>query len=81
MDVQSVAETVLAECESEGQSAHRVPAGAADDLRAELRAEARRQEMRIRTAQMDDVVVVARLDASLWQDDAATMRAKLTPPA
>jgi hypothetical protein len=37
--------------------------------------------MRIRTAQMDDVVVVARLDASVWHDDAATMRSKLTPPA
>ncbi len=29
---------------------------------------------------MEDVVVVARLDASLWKDDAATMRAKLAPP-
>ena len=71
---------MLAECESAGQSARRVPAGAADELRAELRARARQQQMRIRTAQMDDVVVVARTDASLWNDDTATMRAKLAPP-
>jgi hypothetical protein len=72
---------MLAECESAGQAARRVPTAAADDLRVELRAKARQQQMRIRTAQMDDVVVVARLDASVWQDDAATMRSKLTPPA
>lgn len=29
---------------------------------------------------MDDLVVVARLDAAIWTDDTATMRAKLTPP-
>ena len=29
---------------------------------------------------MDHAVVVARLDAELWRDDRATMRAKLTPP-
>jgi hypothetical protein len=46
-----------------------------------LRAKARQQHLRIRTAQMDDVVVVARLDAHLWTDDTATMRAKLSPPA
>lgn len=80
MDVLRVAESMLAECESAGQSARRVPAGSADDLRRELRARARHQQVRIRTARMDDVVVVARLDASLWQDDAATMRAKLAPP-
>ncbi len=81
MDVQSIAETMLAECDSAGQSARRVPAAAADDLRVELRAKARQQQLRIRTAQMDDVVVVARLVASLWNDDTATMRAKLAPPA
>ncbi len=72
---------MLAECASAGQSARRVAAAVADDLRVELRAKAREQQMRIRTAQMDDVVVVARLDASLWNDDTATMRAKLAPPA
>lgn len=81
MDVWSTAEAMLAECQSAGQSARRVPAAAADDLRIELRAKARQQQMRIRTAQMDDVVVVARVDASLWNDDTATMRAKLAPPA
>ncbi len=71
---------MLGECEAVGQSARRVPAEAADDLRVELRAKAREQQMRIRTAQMEDVVVVARVDASLWDDDPATMRAKLAPP-
>ena len=80
MNTDTVAEAMLAECTSAGQSARRVPAAAVDDLRARLRAEARQHRLRIRTAQMDDVVVVARLDASLWRDDAATMRAKLTPP-
>lgn len=79
VDVRSTADAMLAECESVGQSARRVPAEAADDLRVELRAKAREQQMRIRTAQMDDVVVVARVDASLWNDDTA-MRAKLAPP-
>lgn len=71
---------MLAECASAGQSARRAPAEGAGDLRVELRAKAREQQMRIRTAQMDDVVVVARVDASLWDDSTATMRAKLAPP-
>jgi hypothetical protein len=37
--------------------------------------------VRIRTARMDSTVVIARLDAAIWQDGAATMRRKLTPPA
>lgn len=80
MDVKSVAEGMLADCESAGQSARRVPAATANDLRVALRDTARQRQMRIRTAQMEDVVVVARVDARLWNDDAATMRAKLVPP-
>jgi hypothetical protein len=51
----------------------------AEGLRAALRRLGRARDVRLRTARMDETVVVARLDAQLWQDDRATMRAKLTP--
>jgi hypothetical protein len=50
-------------------------------VRADLRSLARDAGVRIRTARMESTVVIARLDAAIWQDDAATMRRKLTPPA
>lgn len=81
MEEQGVAALMLAECAARGQSARRVADPEADGLRAELRVLARAQRMRIRTARIDDVVVVARLDAQLWSDDAATMRTKLRPPS
>ena len=39
-----------------------------------------RRPDRLRTARMDTAVVVVRVDADLWKQDAATMRTKLTPP-
>lgn len=65
----------------DGQSSRRV----ADDVRAAavraaLRQLGRSAGVRLRTARLDDLVVVARLDAAIWDDDAATMRSKLTPP-
>jgi len=51
----------------------------AEGLRAALLRLGRARDVRLRTARIDETVVVARLDAQLWQDDRATMRAKLTP--
>jgi hypothetical protein len=50
-------------------------------VRAEIRRLARTADVRIRTARMDDAVVAVRLDAQVWNEDAVTMRQKLTPPA
>ena len=73
---------MLTECVAAGQSARRVADDAdAAAVRAALRARARASGTRIRTARLDDTVVVARTDAALWTDDTATMRRKLTPPA
>ena len=68
MDVTSLSETMLTECQSMGQSARRVPDSMVDEMRAALRADARERRLRVRTARMDDVVVVARLDADLCVD-------------
>ncbi|WP_375431252.1 hypothetical protein [uncultured Friedmanniella sp.] len=81
MDPVSLAAELLAACVADGQAARRV----ADDdqaeaVRAELRRRARRDEVRVRTARLGDTVVVARTDAAVWTDDAATMRRKLSPP-
>jgi hypothetical protein len=48
-------------------------------VRAQLRRLGREQQVRIRTARMVDTVLLVRLDAQIWNDDAATMRRKLTP--
>ncbi len=49
-------------------------------IRARVRALARAEGIRVRTARYDGKVVVVRLDAALWQQSTATMREKLTPP-
>lgn len=73
---------MLSQCVDVGQSARRVDSDAdAATLRGELRRSARAAALRIRTARLGDTVVVARTDAQLWRDDAATMRRKLTPPS
>jgi hypothetical protein len=71
---------MAAEMFAEGQAARRVPSD--DDaatVRADLRSLAKDAGVRIRTARMESTVVIARLDAAIWQDDAATMRRKLPP--
>ena len=82
MDPNDLAAEMLAQCVREGQSARRVTADAdAADLRRALRQSARAEQVRVRTARMPDAVVVVRTDAELWDQDAATMRAALTPPS
>ena len=77
-----IARAMVDETRRDGQSARRVPdEREADAVRDELRRIGREVDVRLRTARMDDLVVVARLDAAVWDDDTATMRAKLTPPA
>lgn len=77
----SVVEDMYDECLARGQSARTVP-DAKDRVlvRSGLRRGARSAGVKVRTADRDGVVLVARVDAQVWHDDAATMRAKLTPP-
>lgn len=77
----SLCDEMYAECVADGQSA-RIVADESDRLRlrAELRLRARTGGVRVRTADRGGVVLIARLDAAVWQDDAATMAAKFTPP-
>jgi hypothetical protein len=51
-----------------------------DQVRAKIRSLARDAAVSVRTGMVDDVLAVARADASLWTDDTATMRATLTAP-
>jgi hypothetical protein len=78
-DTTDTAPAMLERCRRDGHAVRRVPddeeAGA---LRAAIRATARAVGLRIRTARIDDTVVVVRTDADIWTDDRATMRAKLT---
>lgn len=72
---------MMTECISAGQSARSLDVvGDVEELRAALRALGRDRHVHIRTALLDDVVVVARTDAQLWDDDTTVMRRKLTPP-
>lgn len=69
------------ECQIEGQSARTVHSDAtAFDIRKILRTLAHGGHMRVRTARIDDTVVIAAVDAPIWDDDAETMQRKLTPP-
>ena len=81
-DAQQLADAMFAETVAAGQSARTVADDTrADEVREALRALGREAGVRLRTARMDDLVVVARLDAAIWSDDTATMRAKLAPPS
>ena len=79
MDVAQLAAEMMSQCLAEGQAARTV---ASDDdaaaVRQSLRESARSRRVRVRTARRESAVVVARVDAAVWTDDAATMRAKLT---
>jgi hypothetical protein len=62
------------------QVAHRIRTD--DDVarvRSAIRAIARKEGIRIRTAVMGDVLVVVRADAAIWSDTTQMMRHKLTP--
>lgn len=80
VDAHDVAAEMLAESADSGQSARTVIADAdAAVLRQVLRQSARAEQVQIRTARLGTAVVLVRVDADLWIEDAATMRAKLTP--
>jgi hypothetical protein len=80
-EVEALAHGLWTTARSEEQSARRIPDDhVADAVRIRIRQLARADGVRIRTARMDDAVVVVRLDAKVWTEDAATMRRKLAPP-
>lgn len=75
-----LAQEMFDECLRDEQSARHIP----DDERAaavreQLRRLGRERHTRIRTARLNETVVLVRVDAQIWKDDAATMRRKLTP--
>jgi riboflavin biosynthesis pyrimidine reductase len=76
----AMSDSMFAECMETGQAARVVPDDeSAESIRQLLRATAKDAGVGIRTARTDDTVVVVRVDADVWDDDAATMREKLTP--
>lgn len=77
-----LAQALFARAQQEGQAVVRCgPETPDDDVRARVRALARAAGVKVRTGIVDGAVVVARTDAGLWTDDAATMRAKLAAPS
>ena len=49
------------------------------EARSVIRAMARKNGIRIRTAVMGDVLVVVRAEAAIWTESTQTMKDKLTP--
>ena len=81
VDVDGLAAEMWAVARVREQCARRVMSDAdADAIRARIRHLAATDGIKIRTARMADTVVVVRLDAKVWSQDAATMRKKLAPP-
>lgn len=82
VDAYELAAQMLTQARVDGQCARTVVSDAdADALQHALRKLSRTDQVGIRTARIDNAVVVVRVDAQLWSQDAATMRRKLTPPA
>jgi hypothetical protein len=84
--VSDQAERLAARIWAEARSAEQCVRPVPDDvLAAEVRRRVRRlaaaDGVRVRTARIGDSVVVVRLDAAVWTQDAATMRRKLAPGA
>lgn len=81
-DADALAAQLWRTCQADGQAVRRVDPADQEAVRAAIRVTAREHDVHVRTAVLDDdVVVVARTDAAIWDDDTATMRRKLTPPA
>lgn len=65
---------------TEEQCAQVVPDDAlADEVRALVRRLASNDGIRVRTARMNDALVIVRYDAKVWTQGASTMRRKLAP--
>jgi hypothetical protein len=77
---EELATDMWAVARSEEQCARVIPdEQLAAAVRSHVRSFAQQDGVKIRTARLDDTVVVVRLDAKIWTDDTATMRRKLTP--
>ena len=81
MDTAELASQLYRSAVDDEQSAYRIHAGDdVDELRRLVRQLARTDRIRVRTAVMDDVLVIVRTDATVWKENARAMRDKLTPP-
>ncbi|MFI8634073.1 hypothetical protein ACIGEP_15925 [Microbacterium sp. NPDC077663] len=75
-----LARTLLDIAIRDEQVAHRITADVdVPAVRGEIRRLARQEGVRIRTALMNDVLVVVRANAKVWTDTQEMMRHKLTP--
>ena len=77
-EAERLAARIWSTAREEEQCVRRIP----DDrmaaaVRQRVRELARADGIRIRTARSGEAVVVVRLDAQVWHEDAATMRRKL----
>lgn len=80
-EVEAFADELWARARDAEQSVGRVASDEdAERVRARVRRLAAAAGIAVRTARHDDTVVVVRLDAAVWQESSASMRAKLTPP-
>lgn len=79
-EAERLAARIWAEARDEEQCVQPVPDDAlAAEVRRRVRLLAAADRLKVRTARLGDAVVVVRLDAAVWGQDAATMRRKLDP--
>lgn len=80
-EVETFADELWARARDAEQSVGRVASDEdAERVRTRVRRLAAAAGIAVRTARIDDTVVIVRVDAAVWQESAASMRAKLTPP-
>jgi hypothetical protein len=81
VDVAKTADALLENALQHGQSVLRVDGSTPlRELRAAVRAAARRRAVSIRTGSTGDLLAVVMRDAALWDEDTATMCRRLTAP-
>jgi hypothetical protein len=81
MNVDEVAAAVMARVIERGQVAMRTDSTTpVQELRDAVRRIAREVGIGVRTGMLEDVLVIARVDAALWDDPARVMRDKLIAP-
>jgi hypothetical protein len=82
MNVDEVAAAVMARVIDRGQVAMRTDSSTpVRELRGAVRRLARETGIGVRTGMLEDVLVIARTDAALWNEPARVMRNKLIAPA
>jgi hypothetical protein len=82
MDVDDVATAAMVRVVDRGQVAMRTDASTpVRELRGAIRRIAREAGIGVRTGMLEDVLVIARVDAAPWDEPSRVMRDKLIAPA